>query len=116
MPDPGAELDGEDEKLVVLARSARARAQAAEGAAVRDEDGRTYTACTVRLTSFSVTAMQAAVAAAVSSGAGQLEAAAVVTDEPRIAQADIDAAHDLGSSHAPIYRADPAGTVHEVVR
>jgi len=43
MPD----LDAEDQKLVTLARSARARTQAAEGAAVRDTDGRTYAASTV---------------------------------------------------------------------
>ena len=116
MPESDEELGPEDEKLVVLARSARARAQAAEGAAVRDSDGRTYAACSVRLTSFSLTAMQAAVAAAVSSGVEELEAAAVVTDEPELSQASINAAHDLGSSRAPIYRASPAGTVHEVVR
>lgn len=109
------ELDPEDEKLVVLARSARARTQATEGAAVRDSDGRTYAAGTVRLTSFQLTAMQAAVAQAVSSGADELEAAAVVTDEETLAQASVHAAHDLGA-RAPIYRADPAGTVHEVVR
>ncbi len=35
-------LDAEDAKLVVLARSAMARAEAGSGAAVRDVDGRTY--------------------------------------------------------------------------
>lgn len=114
MPELTGELDGEDEKLVVLARSARARTQAPEGAAVRDSDGRTYAACSVRLTSFSLTAMQAAVAAAVSSGVDELEAAAVVTDEPELARADINAVQDL--ARAPIYRADRTGTVHEVVR
>ena len=37
---PGELLDAEDAKLVTLARGARARAGAAEGAAVRDDDGR----------------------------------------------------------------------------
>ena len=37
----------EDAKLVTLARSARGRTGAAEGAAVRDTDGRTYLAATV---------------------------------------------------------------------
>ena len=37
-----ADLDPEDAKIVTLARSARARTGAAEGAAVRDTDGRTY--------------------------------------------------------------------------
>ncbi len=43
------ELTAEDAKLVTLARSARARVGAAEGAAVRDQDGRTYAAATVAL-------------------------------------------------------------------
>ncbi|MDD7939723.1 cytidine deaminase [Actinomycetospora lutea] len=71
-------LDAEDAKIVTLARSARARTGAAHGAAVRDSDGRTYAACTVSLPSLSLTALQAAVAAAVSAGAPGLEAAAVV--------------------------------------
>ena len=61
-------LDPEDAKIVTLARSARARVGAAEGAAVRDTDGRTYAAATVALPSLRLTALQAAVAAAVSSG------------------------------------------------
>ena len=36
-----SELDPEDAKLITLARSARARNGAAQGAAVRDTDGRT---------------------------------------------------------------------------
>jgi cytidine deaminase len=72
-------VDAEDEKLVTLARSARARTGAAEGAAVRDDIGRTYLAATVELPALSLTALQAAVAAAASSGVRRLEAAVVVT-------------------------------------
>lgn len=71
-------LDADDAKIVTLARSARARTGAAQGAAVRDTDGRTYAACTVALPSLGLTALQAAVAAAVAAGAPGLEAAAVV--------------------------------------
>jgi hypothetical protein len=81
-------LDPEDAKIVTLARSARARTGAAQGAAVRDADGRTYAACTVTLPSLSLTALQAAVAAAVAAGAPGLEAAAVV------GVADLDAGFD----------------------
>ncbi|WP_216217279.1 cytidine deaminase [Amycolatopsis aidingensis] len=108
-------MDPEDEKLVTLARSARARNQAAEGAAVRDTDGRTYAATTVRLRSFALTALQAAVAAAVSSGAENLEAAAIVTDEPLFDQASVHAVRDIAEK-APIYRADSSGSVQEVLR
>jgi cytidine deaminase len=90
------ELDPEDGKLVTLARSARARTGAAEGAAVRDEMGRTYAAATVALPSLSLTALQAAVAAAVSSGAQRLEAAAVVTDSAAIDDDSKRVAADLG--------------------
>ncbi|HEX3705172.1 MAG TPA: cytidine deaminase [Mycobacteriales bacterium] len=72
-------MDAEDTKLVTLARSARARTGAAEGAAVRDDIGRTYVAATVALPALSLTALEAAVAAAASSGVTKLEAAVVVT-------------------------------------
>ncbi|MQA61760.1 MAG: cytidine deaminase [Actinophytocola sp.] len=113
MPEPG-ELDQEDAKIVTLARSARARTQAAEGAAVRDTDGRTYAACTVELPSLSLTALQAAIAAAVSSGAEGIEAAAVVTANEHVAEASVQAVRDLAAK-APIFVADPAGAVIEVL-
>jgi hypothetical protein len=113
-PGP-VELDPEDAKIVTLARSARARIGAAEGAAVRDTDGRTYAACTVNLPSLRLTAVQAAVAAAVASGAEGLEAAAVVTDAAEIATESVAAVRDLGAS-APVLHADPRGEVVGVVR
>jgi cytidine deaminase len=103
------ELDAEDEKLVTLARSSRARTGAAEGAAVRDDMGRTYAAASVALPSLSLSALQAAIAAAVSSGAQRLEAAAVVTEEPSVDRDGAAAAADLGVA-APIV-ADPDGRV-----
>ena len=71
-------LGDEDAKLVVLARGAMGRAEAATGAAVRDTDGRTYAGAPVDLSVLQLTALQAAVAAAVSSGATALEAAVLV--------------------------------------
>jgi cytidine deaminase len=71
-------LDAEDAKLVVLARGAMGRAEAGSGAAVRDLDGRTYAGAPVRLAALTLTALQAAVAAAVSSGATGVEAAVLV--------------------------------------
>lgn len=71
-PVPGTDgtpLSAEDAKLVTLARSARARVGAVEGASVRDQDGRTYAAATVVLPSLALTALQLAVAQAVASGA-----------------------------------------------
>lgn len=73
-------LDAEDAKLVALATGARARVSAPEGAAVRDETGRTYTSSTVQLASLQLSALQAAVAQAVASGARGLEAAVLVVE------------------------------------
>lgn len=71
-------LDTEDTKLVTLARGAMARTESESGAAVRDLDGRTYAGAPVGLAALSLTALQAAVSAAVSSGAAGLEAAVLV--------------------------------------
>ncbi|MUM16090.1 MULTISPECIES: cytidine deaminase [unclassified Mycobacteroides] len=90
------EMDPEDNKLVVLARGAMGRAEATSGAAVRDGDGRTYAGASVVLSSLSLTALQAAVAAAVSSGATAIEAAILVGgshDDP-----GIDAVRELSPS------------------
>jgi hypothetical protein len=75
-------LQAEDAKLVVLARGAMARAEADEGAAVRDLDGRTYAGAPVSLSALRLTGLQAALAAAVSSGATGLEAAVLVGGSP----------------------------------
>ncbi len=105
-----SDLDPEDAKILTLARSARARSGAAEGAAVRDTDGRTYVGTTVALPSLVLSALQAAVAAAVSSGATALEAAAVVTEVGAADQAGRAAVADLTPT-APVLVADPAGTL-----
>lgn len=106
MPD----LDPEDAKLVTLARSARARTQAAQGAAVRDTDGRTYVAATVALPSLSLSALQLAVAMAVSSGAPGLEAAVVLGEDTRD-DAGVAAVRDIAPS-ASVLRAGPDGALH----
>jgi hypothetical protein len=107
---PATALDPEDQKILTLARSARARTGAAEGAAVRDTDGRTYAAATVSLPSLALTAVQVAVAMAVSSGAEALEAAAVVSVATDLDPASRAAVRDL-SATAPIHLGAPDGTV-----
>ncbi len=104
------DLQPEDVKLVTLARSARGRTGAAEGAAVRDTDGRTYLAATVSLPSLQLSALQAAVAAAVSSGVEGLEAAAVVSAADSVEEAGLAAVHDLTAA-APVILAGPDGAV-----
>ncbi|GHE13489.1 cytidine deaminase [Klenkia taihuensis] len=104
------QLEAEDAKLVTLARSARGRTGAPEGAAVRDTDGRTYLAATVALPSLQLSALQAAVAAAVSSGVEGLEAAAVVSAAGAVEEAGLAAVHDL-TAGAPVHLAGPDGTL-----
>jgi hypothetical protein len=111
MSDAPDALDPEDAKIVTLARSSRARNGTAEGAAVRDSDGRTYAASTVALPSLSLSALQVAVAMAVSSGAPGLEAAAVVTTAAEADALGVAAVHDLAPK-APIFVAGPDGQVH----
>ncbi len=77
MSEP-AGLSPEDTKLVTLARAARARTSAAQGAAVRDLDGRTYAGASVSLPSLQVSALGVCIAMAVSSGSRGLEAAVVM--------------------------------------
>jgi hypothetical protein len=83
-----SDLSAEDAKLVTLARAARARTGAAEGAAVRDLDGRTYAAAGVALPSLNISALGVCLAMAVSSGARGLEAAVVLGGPGALAEAD----------------------------
>ncbi|NGN65827.1 cytidine deaminase [Streptomyces sp. A7024] len=108
-------LDPEDRKIITLARSTRARNGVAEGAAVRDETGRTYVAGTVALPSLQLSALQTAVAMAVASGAKSLEAAAVVTEAETAAEGDLAAVRDLGGAGTPVLLAGPDGTLRTTV-
>jgi hypothetical protein len=110
-----AQLGPEDLKIITLARAARARVAAAEGAAVRDETGRTYAAAAVALPSLRLSALHLAVAMAVSSGAARLEAAAVVTDGGEPDPADLAAVRDAGPE-AVVFQAAPDGTVKATLR
>jgi hypothetical protein len=115
MPEHAADtstptLPAEDAKLVTLARAARARVGAAEGAAVRDGDGRTYTGASISLPSLTLTALQFAVAAAVAAGAATLEAAAVVTEASTVDGPGLLAVRDVADG-APVHLAAPDGSL-----
>ena len=88
---------------------------AAEGAAVRDETGRTYAAAAVALPSLQLSALRLAVAMAASSGAGALEAAALVTDGDGPDPRDVAAVRELGPD-AIVFHAAPDGSVLAILR
>ena len=99
LSDLSAHLDAEDAKLVTLARATRARARAREGAAVRDLDGRTYAAASVRLEHLRLSALEVCVAMAISSGSTGLEAAVVLTDGDLV---DVAAASEFAGAGVPV--------------
>jgi hypothetical protein len=103
--------DPEDTKLVALARTTRARVRAAEGACVRDQDGRTYAGATVDLPTLRLTAVQVAVAMAVTSGARGLEAVVVLGDAAVVHEADLSVVRDLSGAGVPVHLAAPDGTL-----
>lgn len=108
-----SDLSAEDQKLVTLARATRARTGAAEGAAVRDADGRTYAAATVSLPSLQVSAIGVCVAMAVASGAKGLEAAVVLTDADTVTDADLAALRELGGAGVVVHRGDVKGAIED---
>ncbi|GAA3085868.1 hypothetical protein JOF29_007636 [Kribbella aluminosa] len=111
-----SDLSAEDAKLVTLARAARARTRATEGAAVRDSDGRTYAACTVALDTVELTALQLAVAMALASGVKGLEAAAVVTEDgAEDGAVDVNVVRHFAGANIPVVLALGTGEVRDVV-
>ncbi|CAN5524213.1 hypothetical protein BH11ACT8_BH11ACT8_07110 [soil metagenome] len=108
------ELSTEDTKLVTLARATRARIQAAEGAAVRDLDGRTYAAATVELQSLQLSALQVCAAMAVASGSRGLVAAALLGEAGVLTEADRALLAELGDD-VVVHLGDLRGTVLHTV-
>jgi hypothetical protein len=105
-------LPPEDNKLVVLARATRARTGAAEGAALRDLDGRTYAGATVDLPSLQVSAVGVVIAMAVASGSKGAEAVVVLT-ESDLAESDLAALRDFTGAGVAIHRGNPSGAVQD---
>ncbi|WP_372735559.1 cytidine deaminase [Nocardioides sp.] len=110
------EVSAEDHKLVTLARATRARTNAAEGAAVRDLDGRTYAAATVALPSLAVSALGACIAMAVASGAKGLEAAVLLSEGDGPADLDLAAVREFAGPEVPIHLGNWRGQVSASTR
>jgi hypothetical protein len=106
--------DPEDQKLITLARAALGRTGAAQGAAVRDTEGRAYAATSVHLEHLKLSAVAVAVAMAVSSAASGLDAVAVAGVPP--SEDDLDLLRDLAGSGVAVWSADARGRVLAVTR
>ncbi len=107
-------LTPEDNKLVVLARSTRARTGAAEGAALRDLDGRTYAGATVDLPSLQVSAVGVVIAMAVASGSKGAEAVVLLTNT-EVPATDLSALREFAGTGVPVLRATQAGQVQDTM-
>ncbi|MEU4450633.1 cytidine deaminase [Nocardioides sp. NPDC023903] len=110
MPEQ-SEPSAEDRKLVTLARATRARTGAAEGAAVRDLDGRTYAAATVDLPSLQVSAIGVCVAMAVASGSKGLEAVVVLGEAGEPSANDLSIVKEFAGEDVPVLVGDPRGNL-----
>ena len=99
---------------MTLARASGARVGAAEGAAVRDADGRTYAGATVDLPSLKVSAVQVCVAMAVASGSQGLEAVVLLSEATEPTATDLAAVRDLGGEGVPLLLGDHRGTLGSV--
>ncbi|GGD29792.1 cytidine deaminase [Nocardioides daphniae] len=105
------QLSAEDAKLVTLARATRARVGAAEGAAVRDRDGRTYAAASVDLPSLQLGAVQVCVAMAIASGSTGLEAVVRLSDGAGLTDAEAAVVRDFAGAGVQVHLGDPRGTL-----
>ena len=104
----------EDVKIINLARSALARTSARAGACVRDTDGRSYAGASVALEHLKLSAIQVAMAMAVSSGAPGLEAVAVAgDDEPT--EDDLALLRELPGTDVVVWNVDLRGTVRSMI-
>jgi cytidine deaminase len=120
MPGPD-QLDPEDAKILTLARVAQQRSyapysRAGQGAAVRDVDGRTYAAGTVENADpmLTTSAVRAAMAAAVSSGARRFEAVALVSSDPVLVGDDVAVVAEFGG-YVPVLLAGLDGVLVQTV-
>ena len=97
-----AELAAEDAKLHTLAKGSRGRVSAAEGAALRDETGRTYASANISLPTLRLSAIQAVVAQAAAAGSRGIEAVVLVAKSPEPDPASLSAVRELAGEGVPI--------------
>ena len=107
-----SEWTAEDDKIVTLARSARARVQAPSAAALRDTQGRTYASASVDVPPLKLTAIELVVGQAIASGADGIEAV-VLCDSASISTDDMAVIQGFAGSGVPVYHVDLTGDLRE---
>jgi cytidine deaminase len=106
-----SEFSAEEEKLITLARGARSRVYAVNGAAVRDTTGRTYASANVNLNNLSISAIALACANAVASGATGLEAVVLCAESAeQLVPADLALVREIAGADIPVHVVDSHGT------
>jgi hypothetical protein len=100
--------DPENAKLLTLARGAMSRVRASQGAALRDETGRTYASANVSLPSRAFSAVELIVGQAAASGSRGIEAV-VIVGEPA-ADEDLVLVRDLGGFVVRVAECEADGT------
>lgn len=98
----------EDDKLVTLAKGARARVSASSGAALRDTTGRTYANASVTTNFLNLSAIKLTVAQAIASGATGIEAIVLCSDD-EITTQDREIVHSFSGVNTPIYLVNNQG-------
>ena len=108
-----SEWTQDDDKLVTLAKSARARIGAASGAALRDTTGRTYASAQVDKGALQLSAIELVVGQAAASGATGVEAVVVNGENFKVEELEIEFVAVVGGVNVPIYVVDNDGNIVE---
>ena len=103
------DLGAEVAKLITLAMGARSRIAATEGAAVRDEMGRTYSGASISVGEFRLSAIELAIAQCVAAGARGLELAVILGAD----QADLTLIRNFAGAGTPVLQCSASGEVLE---
>jgi hypothetical protein len=104
----------EDVKIINLARSALTRTSARQGACVRDTDGRSYAGASVALEHLKLSAIQVAVAMAVSSGAPGVEAVALAGEDGPT-EDDLALLREFPGTDVVVWHVDVRGAVRSAI-
>lgn len=107
--DGGLLDDAENAKLFTLARGARGRIGANQGAALRDDMGRTYSGASVEAPGLRLTGVELAVAQAIAAGARGAEAVVAVGS---IATHEIELVRQFGGQGVLVMECRPDGSVN----